>query len=128
MSPEYAMDGNFSVNSDVFTYGVLAWTQWREGTALVVDSSIGESYTPSEVLRCIHVGLLCVQERAEDRPTMPSVLLMLSSETALMPEPRSPGFSLRGRSKNPPETDSSSSKQDETWSVNQVTVTLLDVK
>ncbi|PNY15505.1 receptor-like serine/threonine-protein kinase SD1-8-like protein [Trifolium pratense] len=121
MSPEYAMDGNFSVNSD-------AWTQWREGTALVVDSSIGESYTPSEVLRCIHVGLLCVQERAEDRPTMPSVLLMLSSETALMPEPRSPGFSLGGRSKNPPETDSSSSKQDETWSVNQVTVTLLDVK
>ncbi|CAJ2648792.1 unnamed protein product [Trifolium pratense] len=154
MSPEYAMDGNFSVKSDVFSFGVLvleiisgkknrgfyyanddmnllknAWTQWREGTALeLVDSSIGESYTPSEVLRCIHVGLLCVQERAEDRPTMPSVLLMLGSETALMPEPRSPGFSLGGRSKNPPETDSSSSKQDETWSVNQVTVTLLDAR
>ncbi|PNX76759.1 receptor-like serine/threonine-protein kinase SD1-8-like protein [Trifolium pratense] len=59
---------------------------------------------------------------------MPSVLLMLSSETALMPEPRSPGFSLGGRSMNPPETDSSSSKQDETWSVNQVTVTLLDAR
>lgn len=153
MSPEYAMDGNFSVKSDVFSFGVLvleiisgkknrgfyyanddmnllknAWTQWREGTALeLVDSSIGESYTSSEVLRCIHVGLLCVQERAEDRPTMPSVLLMLGSETALMPEPRSPGFSV-GRSKNPPETDSSSSKQDETWSVNQVTVTLLNAR
>ncbi|CAJ2648785.1 unnamed protein product [Trifolium pratense] len=154
MSPEYAMDGNFSVKSDVFSFGVLvleiisgkknrgfcytnddmnllknAWTQWREGTALkLIDSSIGDSYAQSEVLRCIHVGLLCVQERAEDRPTMPSVLLMLSSETALMPEPRSPGFSLGGRSMNPPETDSSSSKQDETWSVNQVTVTLLDAR
>ena len=93
----------------------------------LIDSSIGNSYKESEVLRCIHVGLLCVQERAEDRPTMPSVLLMLGSETALMPEPRSPGFSL-GRSRNPQETDSSSSKQDETWSVNQVTVTLLDAR
>ncbi|CAK8530431.1 unnamed protein product [Lathyrus sativus] len=153
MSPEYAMDGNFSVKSDVFSFGVLvleiisgkknrgfyyanddmnllknAWGQWREGKALeLIDSAIGNSYTESEVLRCIHVGLLCVQERAEDRPTMPSVLLMLGSETALMPEPRSPGFSL-GRSKNPLETDSSSSKQDETWSVNQVTVTLLDAR
>ncbi|XP_004485681.1 receptor-like serine/threonine-protein kinase SD1-8 [Cicer arietinum] len=153
MSPEYAMDGNFSVKSDVFSFGVLvleiitgnknrgfyyanddmnllknAWSQWREGNALeLIDSSISDSYTPSEVLRCIHVGLLCVQERAEDRPTMPSVLLMLSSETALMPEPRSPGFSL-GKSKNPQETDSSSSKHDETWSVNQVTVTLLNAR
>ncbi|XP_058751342.1 receptor-like serine/threonine-protein kinase SD1-8 [Vicia villosa] len=153
MSPEYAMDGNFSVKSDVFSFGVIvletisgkknkgfyytdddmnllknAWGQWREGNALeLIDSSIGDSYTKSEVLRCIHVGLLCVQERAEDRPTMPLVLLMLGSENALKPEPRSPGFSL-GRSKNPPETKSSSSKQDETQSVNQVTVTLLDAR
>ncbi|XP_058751338.1 receptor-like serine/threonine-protein kinase SD1-8 [Vicia villosa] len=153
MSPEYAMDGNFSVKSDVFSFGVIvleiisgkknrgfcytnedmnllknAWGQWREGNAIeLIDSSIGDSYTESEVLRCIHVGLLCVQERAEDRPTMPLVLLMLGSDDALKPEPRSPGFSL-GRSNNPPETDSSSSKQDESWSVNKVTVTLLDAR
>ena len=180
MSPEYAMDGNFSVKSDVFSFGVLvleiitgkknrgfyyandelnllgnvcerasllqynlveniiffqeiitcaflqAWKQWNEGSALeLIDPSIGNSYSPSEVLRCIHVGLLCVQERAEDRPTMSSVVLMLSSEAALMPQPRNPGFSL-GR--NPPETDSSSSKQDETFSVNRVTVTMLDAR
>ncbi|XP_061368787.1 receptor-like serine/threonine-protein kinase SD1-8 isoform X2 [Gastrolobium bilobum] len=151
MAPEYAMDGNFSVKSDVFSFGVLVleiisgkknrgfyysnnelnllanvWKQWKEGSALeLIDPSIGESYSPSEVLRCIHVGLLCVQERAEDRPTMSSVILMLSSETSLMPQPRNPGFSV-GR--NPGETDSSSSKQDEPWSVNQVTVTLLDAR
>ncbi|MED6131492.1 hypothetical protein PIB30_010245 [Stylosanthes scabra] len=151
MSPEYAMDGNFSIKSDVFSFGVLVleiitgkknrgfyyandelnllgnvWKQWNEGTALeVIDQSIGNSYTESEVLRCIHVGLLCVQERAEDRPTMSSVVLMLSSEVSLMPRPRSPGFSL-GR--NHPETDSSSSNQDKTWSVNQVTVTMLNAR
>ncbi|KAJ1379175.1 S-locus, receptor kinase [Sesbania bispinosa] len=151
MSPEYAMDGNFSMKSDVFSFGVImleiisgkrnrgfyysnddmnllrnAWGQWRKGKPLdLIDSSIGDSYSPSEVIRCIHVGLLCVQERAEDRPTMSSVILMLSSETASMPQPKSPGFSL---GKNPRETDSSSSKQDKSWSVNQVTVTLLDAR
>ncbi|KAL2579399.1 hypothetical protein GLYMA_15G065100v4 [Glycine max] len=151
MSPEYAMDGNFSVKSDVFSFGVLvleiitgkknrgfyysnedmnllgnAWRQWRDGSTLeLIDSSIGDSCSQSEVLRCIHVGLLCVQERAEDRPTMSSVLLMLSSESAIMPQPRNPGFSI---GKNPVETDSSSSKKDQSWSVNQVTVTLLDAR
>ncbi|XP_057761064.1 uncharacterized protein LOC130981489 [Arachis stenosperma] len=37
------------------------WRQWNEGTALeLVYRSIGNSYTESEVLRCIHVGLLQV--------------------------------------------------------------------
>lgn len=91
----------------------------------IVDPSVGDSYPANEVLRCIQVGLLCVQESAEDRPTMSSVVLMLSSETATMPHPKTPGFCL-GR--NPIETDSSSSKQDETFTVNQVTVTMLDAR
>ncbi|CAK8577842.1 unnamed protein product [Lathyrus sativus] len=150
MSPEYAMDGIFSVKSDVFSFGVLvmeiisgkknrgfysaskelnllghSWKLWKEGNALeLIDSSIiDNSYLPSEVLRCIQVGLLCVQERAEDRPTMSSVVLMLSSETATIAQPKNPGFCLGS---NPIETDSSSSKQDESCSVNHVTVTMVD--
>ncbi|KAI4299254.1 hypothetical protein L6164_032731 [Bauhinia variegata] len=151
MSPEYAMDGIFSVKSDVFSFGVLvleiisgkknrgfyhankdlnllghAWRLWKEGNALeLIDSSFGDSYSPPEVLRCIQIGLLCVQERAEDRPTMSSVVLMLSSENATMAQPRIPGFCL-GRAPN--ETDSSSSKQEESCTVNQVTVTMLDAR
>lgn len=90
----------------------------------LIDSSIiDNSYLSSEVLRCIQVGLLCVQERAEDRPTMSSVVLMLSSETATIAQPKNPGFCLGS---NPIETDSSSSKQDESCSVNHVTVTMVD--
>ncbi|KAM5588502.1 receptor-like serine/threonine-protein kinase SD1-8 [Rosa sericea] len=148
MSPEYAMDGLFSIKSDVFSFGVLvleivsgqknrgfyysnnelnllghAWELWNEGRALdIIDSSVGASFSESEVLRCMQVGLLCVQERAEDRPTMSSVVLMLSSENAPLPQPKNPGFCL-GRK---PETESSSSKQDESFSVNQVTITILD--
>jgi hypothetical protein len=56
---------------------------------------------------------------------MASAVLMLSSETASMPQPKTPGYCL-GRS--PFETDSSSSKQDESFTVNQVTVTVLDAR
>ncbi|KAK6917410.1 PAN/Apple domain [Dillenia turbinata] len=38
-------------------------------------------------LRCIHIGLLCVQECAVDRPTMLEVVLMLCSDAAL-PSPK----------------------------------------
>ncbi|KAK7302653.1 hypothetical protein RJT34_13546 [Clitoria ternatea] len=144
MSPEYAMGGYFSVKSDVFSFGVLvleiisgkknrgfyssdainllghAWRLWKDESALeLVDSSFADSYSVSEVLRCIHVGLICVQERAEDRPTMSSVVLMLSSETPL-PQPKHPGFVL-ARSSN--ETDSSTGGQD---TINEVTVTVIN--
>lgn len=45
----------------------------------------------SEILRCIHVGLLCVQQQPENRPNMLSVALMLKGEK-LLPEPSEPGF------------------------------------
>ncbi|PRQ34910.1 putative protein kinase RLK-Pelle-DLSV family [Rosa chinensis] len=141
MSPEYAMDGLFSIKSDVFSFGVLVleivsgqknrgfyysnnelnllghfWELWNGGRALdIIDSSVGDSFSESEVLRCMQVGLLCVQERAEDRPTMSSVVLMLCSETASLPQPKKPSFCLARK----PETDESST-------VNQVTITTLD--
>ena len=71
------------------------WELWREDRALdVVDSSIKESCVSDEVLRCIQVGLLCVQE-VVDRPTMLAVHLMLSSERAL-PFPKQPAFIFKG--------------------------------
>ncbi|ESQ55239.1 hypothetical protein EUTSA_v10025088mg [Eutrema salsugineum] len=154
MSPEYAMDGIFSVKSDVFSFGVLlleiisgkrnkgfynanrdlnllgcVWRNWKEGKGveivdpITVDSS--STFRPHEILRCIQIGLLCVQERAEDRPMMSSVVLMLGSETTAIPYPKPPGYCV-GRS--PFETDSSSSKQrdNESWTVNQITVSVID--
>ncbi|RYR35887.1 hypothetical protein Ahy_A10g050984 isoform G [Arachis hypogaea] len=105
---------------------ILVWRHWHEGTILkLIDPSIGNLYTESEIVRCIHIGLLCVQECAEDRPTMSLVILLLRSEAPSMPNPKIPGFSAK---KNYSETDLSSSKQDESWSVNQVTLTLLNAR
>ena len=58
-----------------------------------MDSSL-ESYEPVEVLRCIQVGLLCVQEDSKDRPTMSVVVFMLSGEASLS-TPKHPAFVFR---------------------------------
>ncbi|KAG9454360.1 hypothetical protein H6P81_007264 [Aristolochia fimbriata] len=110
MSPEYALDGNFSEKSDVFSFGVLlleivsgkkntgfyqntpsllghAWQLWSEGRSLeLMDASESQTAVRSQVERCVHVGLLCVQENAGDRPAMSSVVIMLADEgTTLAP-------------------------------------------
>jgi hypothetical protein len=75
------------------------------------------------VLRCIHLSLLCVQQRPEDRPSMSSVVVVLGSESAL-PQPKKPGFFLEKKSN---EAHGFSSKQ-ESPSINEITNTLLEAR
>uniref|UniRef100_A0A0E0EUM1 Receptor-like serine/threonine-protein kinase n=1 Tax=Oryza meridionalis TaxID=40149 RepID=A0A0E0EUM1_9ORYZ len=119
MAPEYAMEGIFSTKSDVYSFGVLllevitgmrrnsvsnvmgfpnlivyAWNMWKEGkTENLADSSIMDSCLQDEVLLCIHLALLCVQENPDDRPLMPFVVFILEngSSTAL-PTPSCPAY------------------------------------
>ena len=83
--------------------------------------SLGASCTLSEVLRCIHIGLLCVQQRPEDRPNMSLVVLMLSSEISL-PNPGQPGFYIEKALLE----ENCSSKKLEASSTNEISFTLLE--
>jgi hypothetical protein len=87
----------------------------------LIDELIGDLYTQSNVLRHIHVGLLCVQQRPEDRPNMSSVVQMFSSESSL-PKPKQPGFFIDSL-----EEDSSSSKH-RTCSGNEITTISLEAR
>jgi len=69
-----------------------AWKNWREGTTSnIVDQTMRLGST-TEIMRCIHIGLLCVQENVADRPTMASVVLMLNSYSITLPVPSQPAF------------------------------------
>ncbi|KAE8659744.1 G-type lectin S-receptor-like serine/threonine-protein kinase [Hibiscus syriacus] len=146
MPPEYAIDGHFSLKSDVFSFGVIllemvsgkknrgffhsthklnllghAWKLWNEEKALeLVDELMEQGFPEEEALRCVQVGLLCVQQRPEDRPVMQTVVLMLDSESMTLPQPGRPGFYAE---RCLSETDSSSIGN---LISNEMTVTLLE--
>ncbi|XP_059444351.1 G-type lectin S-receptor-like serine/threonine-protein kinase RKS1 isoform X2 [Corylus avellana] len=147
MSPEYAMQGQFSVKSDVYSFGVLlleiitgkknsayyndgpssnlighVWDLWREDKAMeMVDSSLGEQYA-KEILRCIQIGLLCVQEHAKDRPTMSAVVFMLGNDTTLA-YPKQPAFILKSTYNSRDRSISEGAN-----SVNEVTITMINAR
>ncbi|KAK6917362.1 Serine-threonine/tyrosine-protein kinase, catalytic domain [Dillenia turbinata] len=123
MVPEYAMEGLFSDKSDVFSFGIIlleiisgkknsefhrtecaqtllsyAWRLWNEEKELeLIDLLFTESCPADEVLKQIQIGLLCVQEDPEDRPTTSSVVALLKSGgSSRLPRPKQPAF-LEGR-------------------------------
>ena len=70
-----------------------AWRLWSNGTPLdLVDPSIVDNFQRNEVFRCIHIGLLCVQEDPVERPPLSTIVLMLTSITMTLPIPRQPGL------------------------------------
>ena len=69
-----------------------AWKNWKQGiVSNLVDPTLKAGST-TEIMRCIHIGLLCVQENVVDRPTMASVVLMLNSYSMTLPIPSKPAF------------------------------------
>ncbi|KAL2333261.1 hypothetical protein Fmac_014474 [Flemingia macrophylla] len=61
-----------------------------------MDMTLDGTDSPAEVLRYIHIGLLCIQDQARDRPTMLEVVIFLSNETSYLPPPKEPGFYIVG--------------------------------
>ncbi|CAM0912717.1 unnamed protein product [Alopecurus aequalis] len=125
MPPEYVMRGQYSIKSDVYSFGILVieivtgrrnggsylyeenedlisiiWKHWVEGTiAEMVDYSLGRNYPRGEVLKCVHIGLLCIQQNPADRPTMSEIIVMLNSDaTSSLPVAARPTFFLDGNS------------------------------
>uniref|UniRef100_A0A453QZU7 Receptor-like serine/threonine-protein kinase n=1 Tax=Aegilops tauschii subsp. strangulata TaxID=200361 RepID=A0A453QZU7_AEGTS len=118
MAPEYAMHGIISIKSDIYSFGVLlleivtgmkrsstshamgfpsliiySWNMWKDGKAAeLADSSIIDTCLLDEVLLCIHVALLCVQENPKDRPHMSSVVFTLENGSTTLPTPSRPAY------------------------------------
>ena len=75
-----------------------AWELWKNGTPLeFLDPTIRHSVSRNEAIRCIHMGLLCVQENPAVRPTMPTIVLMLNSYSVTLALPQEPAVLHRNR-------------------------------
>ncbi|KAK3141416.1 hypothetical protein QOZ80_4BG0333620 [Eleusine coracana subsp. coracana] len=147
MSPEYAMEGSFSVKSDTYSFGVLlleivsglkisspnlimdfpnliafAWSLWKDGKAMeLVDSSVVDSCSCHEALRCIHLALICVQDQPNARPLMSSIVFMLENEAVSLPTPKQPVFFTRIRN-----SESDQSNEYIRRSLNNMTITTIE--
>jgi len=159
MAPEYAMRGHYSIKSDVFSFGILileiltgrrsseafnleqsvdllslVWQHWTTGTVLeIIDSSLGSNAPGDLLLKYIHIGLLCVQNKPDDRPMMSTVNIMISSRTVSLGAPSQPVFfnpqsgeysSAIHSESNP--TTSQSTGRSGVMSLNEVSITELE--
>ena len=74
--------------------GILlqAWKNWMEGTATnLIDPTLRDSPI-TEIMRCIHTGLLCVQKQPVARPNMISVVAMINSDSITLPVHTRPSY------------------------------------
>ncbi|KAK9092223.1 hypothetical protein Syun_027134 [Stephania yunnanensis] len=114
---------NFSVANKLGAGGFgsvyKTWELWKEGRILeLVDPAMSNSFPKEVVLRFIQVGILCVQEKAKDRPTMSDVIFMLRNETQIPPL-KQPAFVLISNS------NSANASAGPDPSLNEMTMTIV---
>ncbi|KAL4620278.1 hypothetical protein ACB092_06G141700 [Castanea dentata] len=80
MSPEYVIDGIFSIKFDVFSFSVV-----------LLEIISGKRNT-NQFVKCLNIGLLCVQANPSDRSTLSIVMKMLDGETVNLPTPKRLAF------------------------------------
>ncbi|XP_060672906.1 G-type lectin S-receptor-like serine/threonine-protein kinase CES101 isoform X2 [Ziziphus jujuba] len=119
MSPEYAVHGHYSTKSDVFSFGVIlleilsgrknatfcepdcsldllgyAWELWNDGRCMeLMDPTLDGLCPENDMMVCIQLGLLCVQESAGNRPSMSEVVSIFSNERASLAMPKHSAYS-----------------------------------
>ncbi|KAJ3674880.1 hypothetical protein LUZ60_005496 [Juncus effusus] len=102
IAPEYLMHLTFSPKSDVFSFGVLileimtgrkcsanlinyVWQHWTKGNVQELNDPTLPATNLDQVTKCIHIGLLCVQENPEQRPSISDVNFMLHGHPLSLP-------------------------------------------
>ncbi|GMN68314.1 hypothetical protein TIFTF001_037374 [Ficus carica] len=143
--PEYARQGLYSTKLDVYSFGVLliqiisgkrnscfygsnedlslleyAFEMWKEGKGMdFMDNSLDDTLSSCKLLKCMQIALLCVQENANERPSMLEVSSMLRNENIAMKIPKRPAFSSRNEAH---EANKAKLPQDNSSSVNDITI------
>ncbi|KAG6790520.1 hypothetical protein POTOM_006676 [Populus tomentosa] len=109
MSPEYVVDGRFSLKSDVFSFGVLVLE--------IISGKKNRGFSHPDHYHNLlgHAWKLWTEERA---------LELLDNIENSLPDPKQPGFFTE---RNMPAVDSSSGNH-ESSSINDLTISELDAR
>ena len=103
-----------------------AWKLWKDGTPLeLLDPMLRDNYSRNEVVRCIHIALLCVQEDPNSRPSMASIVLMLNSYSVTLPLPEEPAFFMRSKDNHITMGSDHSTNKSIQFSVNETSISEL---
>ena len=95
-----------------------AWGLWTDNMLMdLMDETLQDTCIADQFVKCLNIGLLCVQSNPSDRPTMSIVIKMLDGETVNLPTPKRPAFVI-GRDQ------SSSTSSNKPESINEVTNSL----
>jgi len=83
-----------------------------------------ENYSQIEVIKCIQIGLLCVQENPNVRPTMATVVSYLNSHSPELSSPQEPAFFIHDRTNQDvaAQLEPSSANNFVSFSVNEVSI------
>ncbi|KAA3462644.1 cysteine-rich receptor-like protein kinase 3 [Gossypium australe] len=115
MAPEYAVRGMLTQKADVYSFGVLVieitcgkrnkcfspdmvcilhmvWNQYEAGKLREVVDPVIEHNFLEKACRLLQIGLLCVQASTELRPSMSTIVQMLTDDTCEIPCPTQPPF------------------------------------
>ncbi|CAI8610479.1 unnamed protein product [Vicia faba] len=124
--PEYVRKGIYSLKYDVYSFGVLllqiisgkrsshyygpdenmnlleyAYELWMEGRGVeFLDPKLDDSTSDCKIMRCMQIGLLCVQDNSADRPSMLEVDSLIKNEGTLVDTPKMPAFSMKKHGSN----------------------------
>lgn len=75
------------------------WRNWSQQDLppLLGSCTADEPGQQQEMLRCIQIGLLCVQDDPQLRPSMAAVIHMLNSRSMTLAQPTEPIFAATGQ-------------------------------
>ncbi|KAK7274652.1 hypothetical protein RIF29_15748 [Crotalaria pallida] len=103
----------------------FAWKNWRACTSKIIADPTIDNGSEDEIMRCIHIGLLCVQEIVSARPTMGAVVSMLNNDSVILAVPSEPAFFVYSRAELATRSleSSQSTNRSANVSVNEASIT-----